>query len=133
MKKTAMLGGVLFFFFFSEGPDFSLEIREPWVTRQEKKTVLDERHEGTHGDKRGGHSLSAVGNENPWRMQGSCAVLGNQSLLGTGQEAGKSGDLGAGASLPPVHFLLQKWASWVRGYTHDFQLSVFDAEPSLQG
>ena len=98
-----------------------------------KETVLDERREGKQGDKRGGRSLSAVGNENPWRMQGSCAVSGNQSLLGTGQEAGKSGDLGAGASFPPVHFLLQKWASWVRDYTQDFQLSVFDAEPSLQG
>ena len=66
-------------------------------------------------------------------MQGSCAVSGNQSLLGTGQETGKSGDLGAGASLPLVHFLLHKWASWVRGYTHDFQLLVFEAELSLQG
>ena len=53
------------FFFFFEGQDFPLVIGEPWVTRQKKKTVLDERREGKQGDKRGGRSLSTVDNENP--------------------------------------------------------------------
>lgn len=52
-------------------------------------------------------SLSSVLNERPWKRQRSCAVLGNRSLLGIGQEmsAGKSGDLGANACLPLTSFV----------------------------
>ena len=59
------LQSLVVFFFFFEGQDFPLVIGEPWVTRQKKKTVLDERREGKQGDKRGGRSLSTVDNENP--------------------------------------------------------------------
>lgn len=80
-----------------EGPDFPLEIREPQAMRQKKKTSL----EGRLGDEGGtlgvGISISAVESQSAWKGKSSCAVQGNESLPGGGQEAS------AGARCFPCH------------------------------